>query len=265
MIRRVKLHAAAGLLVTLSALVASTSALAGSGGASPTAASGGSGAGGTGGGSGNPLVHTGNKTVTASGSGITVSTTASALLRDQLQFTGSVPGSDSGAAVELERLGRETSWTWQPTARVSVNRDGNFRATWTTDHIGRFAIRVVISRAGARAAAASPPVSITVYRSSVATWYGPGFFGRRMACGGRLTRATFGVANRRLPCGTEVALYYRGRTLTVPVVDRGPYANGAEWDLTQAASRALGVDGKDTIGAVSLPAATPPSRAVPHG
>ena len=254
MLRRVKFHAAAALLVSLIALVASASALAGSGGASLTAGSGGFGSGGTVNTSGNPLVGAGNGTVSASGSGITVSTTASALLHDQLEFAGTVPGSGSAGAVEIERLGRETSWTWRPTARASVGPDGSFRATWTTDHIGQFAIRVVISSAGARAAAASPAVAITVYRRAVATWYGPGFFGRRMACGGRLSRGTFGVANRRLPCGTKVALYYRGRTLTVPVVDRGPYANGAEWDLTQAASRALGVGGTDTIGAVSLAA-----------
>jgi rare lipoprotein A (peptidoglycan hydrolase) len=50
-----------------------------------------------------------------------------------------------------------------------------------------------------------------------------------------------------------VALYYRGRTLIVPVIDRGPYANGADWDLTMATGRALGLSGTAKIGAVSLP------------
>jgi rare lipoprotein A (peptidoglycan hydrolase) len=185
---------------------------------------------------------------------MTVSTQASALLRNQLEFSGSVPARDSGASVEIQRLGRQTNWTWQPTAQASVNSDGTFTAAWRTNHIGRFAIRVVMASAGARAAAASPALSITVYRPSIATWYGPGFFGRRTACGQRLRRTTLGVANRRLPCGTEVALYYRGRTITVPVVDRGPFANNAEWDLTDATRQALGVTGTATIGAVSLPA-----------
>ena len=63
-----------------------------------------------------------------------------------------------------------------------------------------------------------------------------------------------GVANRTLRCGTDVAVYYNGRTLIVPVIDRGPYANGADWDLTEATGRALGIDGTAKIGAVSLPA-----------
>jgi rare lipoprotein A (peptidoglycan hydrolase) len=75
----------------------------------------------------------------------------------------------------------------------------------------------------------------------VATWYGPGFFGRRTACGQVLRRATEGVAHRRLPCGTKVTIYYRGRLATVPVVDRGPYSNRASWDLTQATARELGI------------------------
>jgi hypothetical protein len=45
----------------------------------------------------------------------------------------------------------------------------------------------------------------------------------------------------------------------VPVIDRGPYANGADWDLTEATDKALGIPGTATIGAVSLPA--PPAQA----
>ena len=41
--------------------------------------------------------------------------------------------------------------------------------------------------------------------------------------------------------------------MVVPVIDRGPYSNGADWDLTTAAGRALGVNTTVTIGAVSLP------------
>ena len=64
---------------------------------------------------------------------------------------------------------------------------------------------------------------MTVYRAAVASWYGPGFYGRKTACGQRMTRKLLGVAHKRLPCGTEVALSYGGRSITVPVVDRGPF------------------------------------------
>lgn len=87
---------------------------------------------------------------------------------------------------------------------------------------------------------------------SVATWYGPGFFGNRTACGRRLERHTVGVAHKKLPCGTEVMFAYRGRLLRARVIDRGPYTNGARWDLTQAAAEALRFKQTDTIRASVL-------------
>jgi rare lipoprotein A len=53
-----------------------------------------------------------------------------------------------------------------------------------------------------------------------------------------------------LPCGTKVALLYKGRTITVPVVDRGPFAHGASYDLTAATAQALGLTQTAHIGAV---------------
>jgi hypothetical protein len=184
---------------------------------------------------------------------MTLATTASAFLRNQLRFTGSAPGSDSGATIEIERLGHETGWTWAPTAHATVASNGSFSVVWRVNHIGRFAIRAVIVSSAPRASTASPTLTVTVYRLSVATQYGPGFYGHRTACGEVLRPRTLGVANRTLRCGTSVAIYYRGRTITVPVIDRGPYANGADWDLTAATARALGIGGTASIGAVSLP------------
>jgi rare lipoprotein A (peptidoglycan hydrolase) len=57
-----------------------------------------------------------------------------------------------------------------------------------------------------------------------------------------MTPVLVGVASRTLPCGTLVRIGYHGHRLTVPVLDRGPYAgNGAAWDLTRGAARALGL------------------------
>lgn len=86
-----------------------------------------------------------------------------------------------------------------------------------------------------------------VYRRAVATWYGPGFYGQTTACGQTLTRDTLGVAHKTLPCGTEVAILYRGETITVPVIDRGPYAD-ADFDLTSRTARRLGFSGTGEIG-----------------
>jgi hypothetical protein len=201
------------------------------------------------------VVQPGDVRVSASGNGITVRTVASALLAKGLQFSGSVPASEAGRRVVIERNGHETGWTWEPTVTTTARGDGSFSATWRTDHIGRFAIRAVVGPGSstATAASASPALTVTVYRPSIATQYGPGFWGRRTACGKRLTHSMLGLANRTLKCGEDVALYYKGRTLIVPVIDRGPYANGADWDLTEATGKALGITGTAKIGAVSLP------------
>ncbi len=204
-----------------------------------------------------PAPANGNAIVTATGGGITITTRASAQLHGSLHITGQVNGGQ-GETVEIERLGHETHDRWASTVQAQVAADGTFRAVWHVDHIGRFRFRaVVLSSGSSRAASASPTVTITVYRPSVATIYGPGFYGNRTACGEKLGRRTLGVANRTLPCGTEVAIYYNGRTLIVPVIDRGPYANGADWDLTMATAKRLGIQETETIGAVSLPPGTP--------
>ena len=49
-----------------------------------------------------------------------------------------------------------------------------------------------------------------------------------------------GVASRTLACGTLVTLRFDGRSVRVPVVDRGPYVEGREFDLTEATKDALG-------------------------
>jgi hypothetical protein len=206
-------------------------------------------------------VHSGNVTVTASAGGVTIVTHASAFLRKSLTITGTAPRSDAGKTIEIQRLGHETEWLWAPTVSTTIARNGSFSAVWHTNHIGRFSIRALLgtsapsppSQTGGVAASANSTLTIIVYRPSLATMYGPGFWGKKTACGQRLRRSTIGLANRTLHCGENVALYYEGRVLVVPVIDRGPYANGADWDLTEATDKALGIPGTAEIGAVSLP------------
>lgn len=90
------------------------------------------------------------------------------------------------------------------------------------------------------------------YKPVTATWYGPGLYGNRMACGGKLTHSTIGVAHKRLPCGTKVALRYRGRTIVVPVIDRGPYSRGVDYDLTSATAHKLGMRQTSRLAAATL-------------
>lgn len=71
------------------------------------------------------------------------------------------------------------------------------------------------------------------------SWYGPGFYGNRTACGLAYTKTILGVAHRSLPCGTSVTFRYHGKSVTVPVIDRGPYVDDRQWDLSGALCVAL--------------------------
>jgi len=106
--------------------------------------------------------------------------------------------------------------------------------------------------AGGAAAPSSTPAGSTpatsIRSTGIATWFGPGFYGKQTACGQTLTPGVVGVANRTLACGTLVKVTYKGHSLTVPVLDRGPYAHGADWDLTAGAAQALGISETVRIG-----------------
>lgn len=81
------------------------------------------------------------------------------------------------------------------------------------------------------------------WRYGGASWYGPGLWGHKTACGQTLRPGTLGVAHKKLPCGTTVKFVYHGRTVVTQVIDRGPYVKGRAWDLTKAVSDALGFEG----------------------
>ena len=104
---------------------------------------------------------------------------------------------------------------------------------------------------------------MTVYRAAMATFYGPGFFGQQTACGQVLAPDMHGVAHKKLPCGTLVAVTYAGREIVVPVIDRGPFHAGYSWDLTQATADALGFTGVGAgeIGYARVKPRPPRSRA----
>ncbi|HEX6458766.1 MAG TPA: septal ring lytic transglycosylase RlpA family protein [Thermoleophilaceae bacterium] len=180
-----------------------------------------------------------------------LSTGASTFVGKTLQVTGTDRNA-AGRTVTVET--RQGTDPWEAVASVAVGQDGSFSTSWRPTSGGQFQIRGVL--AGASSAANSPsssaPRTVVVYKRSIATWYGPGFYGKRTACGRRLTRRLVGVANRHLRCGTQVQLSYHGHTLVAPVVDRGPFAHHAQWDLTAAAAKQLGFTVTSRIGAAPL-------------
>lgn len=103
------------------------------------------------------------------------------------------------------------------------------------------------STGGASSYTASAPeeggLAFGPMRSAEASWYGPGLWGNKTACGQTLRPNTLGVAHKTLPCGTTVKFVYHGHALITQVIDRGPYIKGRAWDLTQAASEALDLEG----------------------
>ena len=116
-------------------------------------------------------------------------------------------------------------------------RSGGFALRWRPRGVGSYRVRAYGLHDRRVRSSVSAARRVTAYRTAAASYYGPGLYGGALACGGTLEPGTLGVAHRTLPCGAKVRLRYRGRTVTVPVVDRGPYVAGRDFDLT-AATRA---------------------------
>lgn len=88
-------------------------------------------------------------------------------------------------------------------------------------------------------------VGLTGWHTSIASTFFD--YGLPIACGGTLAENRLGVAHRSLPCGTLVTFRVGNRAIRVPVVDRGPYIRGREWDLTGATAIALKFNGLGPI------------------
>ena len=78
------------------------------------------------------VAQPGDVTVAAAGDGMRIASRASALLRGGLQVSGSVPRSDAGKRVVIERSGARTGWTWEATVQTTARSDGTFTATTFT-------------------------------------------------------------------------------------------------------------------------------------
>jgi rare lipoprotein A len=123
--------------------------------------------------------------------------------------------------------------------RTATNRNGAFSVHWGLQSTGTYEIRAYGTHDRRVSGSESVVRRVTVYRPAAASYYGPGLYGGALACGGTLEPGTLGVAHKYLPCGTEVRLRYNGRSVTVPVIDRGPYVGGRDFDLTEATKERL--------------------------
>ena len=189
--------------------------------------------------------------------GFLLSTSNSTFVGSALQIRGYVANA-AGKTVNIQS--QVATGGWISVATATADSSGNFATTWYPPTAGEYELRAALS--GAQAAdttTASTSHAVRVYKRARASWYGPGFYGKRTACGKRLNRATTGVANRTLACGTQVAIRYAGRSIVVQVIDRGPFSRGVQWDLTSATAKKLGMKVTSRIGVapIMLPLTAP--------
>lgn len=80
-------------------------------------------------------------------------------------------------------------------------------------------------------------------RRGTASWYGPGFHGRRTANGERYNQNGLTAAHRSLPFGTRVRVtnLRNNRSVVVRINDRGPFVGGRIIDLSAGAAKQIGV------------------------
>jgi rare lipoprotein A len=141
---------------------------------------------------------------------------------------------EPGLVVALQELGRHG---WHTLAQTRTAAHGRFRLHYMPRRLGSQLARLRFAGSALARPSHTRLGRLSVFRLAGASWYGGG---GTTACGGALTSSTLGVANKTLPCGTLVTLHYGSRTVRVPVIDRGPYVAGRDFDLTEATKRALG-------------------------
>ena len=164
----------------------------------------------------------------------------------EITLAGEIQPAVEGRTLRIEK--RDEKGEWRLLKRVDAG-DGVYRRFYEPDVRGRRELRLIFPgdelNAGTRR-----KQRLWIYRRAEATWYGPGLYGNTTACGQTLRKKTLGVAHRTLDCGTRVDFLYRGRTITVPVIDRGPYGD-SDWDLTEATKERLHFEGRDEVGYIA--------------
>ena len=96
-----------------------------------------------------------------------------------------------------------------------------------------------------------PPVDAHpgAVETGTASWYGPGFHGKRTSNGEIYDQYELTAAHQTLPLGTRVAVtnLQNGHQVEVRINDRGPFVKGRSIDLSYAAARTLGMLGPGTV------------------
>lgn len=158
--------------------------------------------------------------------------------------TGRVKPGTAGLPVRLQLRSRSG---WKTVDRDRTAARGRYRLSTRRSGSTTASARVVVSARNGLKSARRGVGRLNVYRRSYASWYGPGFYGQRTACGQRYSASIQGVAHKSLPCGTKLTFRHRGRTATARVIDRGPFVGGREFDLSAATKNRLRFNGHGPI------------------
>jgi hypothetical protein len=170
---------------------------------------------------------------------------AAGLVGRSAVYAGNVARHRAGQRVRLEL---RSGSGWHVVARDRIAKSGRFRVTTRINRIGddRAARLRIVATTGAKGDVERVE-RVHGFRRTFVSYYGPGLYGGALACGGRLSPGTIGVAHKSLPCGTKLTLRLGGREVQARVVDRGPYVGGREFDLTAATKQRLGFGSTGTI------------------
>lgn len=86
-------------------------------------------------------------------------------------------------------------------------------------------------------------------QTGMISFYADQFHGKKTASGVPFNKHALTAAHRTLPFGTrlKVTNLSNGKSVTVTVNDRGPFAHGRILDLSEAAAKAIAMIGKGTV------------------
>jgi hypothetical protein len=160
------------------------------------------------------------------------------------RITGTLRPGFEDREVILERRDGED---WRTLDRATTREGGRFTLSHRQERSDAFEVRVRFEEDEINTGWHDEPGRMAFLSRDGASWYGPGFYGRRTACGQTLTGDIKGVAHKTLPCGTRVVFKRGDRTVTSRVIDRGPYVAGRQWDLAPATKRALRYSGDGPV------------------
>lgn len=123
---------------------------------------------------------------------------------------------------------------------------------------------ILLSGCGAKRRAQAPVTAkLGSSESGLASWYGHPYHGRRAANGEVYDMEKLTAAHRTLPFGTwlQVKNLSNDKTVTVRIIDRGPFVGGRILDLSHAAAVSLDMVGPGTARVKCTVIAPPPGGA----